>query len=236
MVYYKSNINNFYFMQQVASRLWDSSGFIRKSNSDVYISDDKRCMKHYFDLEQDTVEKYNLLQELLSHVPISLDLELGQKYDVKPFSLQKKDIFEDNISNEVIIINAINFLANPAINNTILPAWDIESRENIIAQESTFIPGKTLLDVSMNENIDYEKKLYFYNILKWANDEVQKESWVDTTCDNPQDRFQIHGINCKIIDFKYGVLFINITDIARNIWEMVEKNKEKIQEILHNQN
>ncbi|MGB2111363.1 MAG: hypothetical protein ACPHY8_06140 [Patescibacteria group bacterium] len=49
---------------------------IRESNSDVYISKDKKCIKHYFDLDQDTIEKYNILQELLSHIPISLDLEL----------------------------------------------------------------------------------------------------------------------------------------------------------------
>ena len=222
-------------MQKIASKLWDSTGMIRESNSDVYISKDKKCIKHYFDLDQDTIEKYNILQEILSHIPISLDLELWQKYDVKPFELEKKDIFTDNISNEKVTIKAVNFLANPANENTILPACDIQSKENIIAQESKFIGGKTLFDICMDENVDYEKKLFFYNILKWINDSVQTESWIDTSSDNPQDKFQIHGINCKVIDFQYGVLFVNITDIARNIWEMVEKNKEKIQEILNKQ-
>ncbi len=221
-------------MQQVASKLWDSIGMIRESNSDVYVSQDEKCIKHYFDLDYDTVKKYNVLQELLSHIPISLDLKWGQKYDVKPFSLQKKDMFQNNISNEKITINAINFLANPAIDNTILLAWDIETKENIITQESKFISGKTLFDICLDENVDYEKKIYFYNILKWVNDEIHKKSWVDTTCDNPQDKFQIHDINCKVIDFAHWVLFINITDIARNIWEMVEKNKEKIEEIINN--
>lgn len=222
-------------MQQVASKLWDSIGMIRESNSDVYVSQDEKCIKHYFNLDHDTVKKYNVLQELLSHIPISLDLKWGQKYDVKPFSLQKKDMFQNNISNEEITINAINFLANPAVDNTILLAWDIETKENIITQESKFISGKTLFDICLDENVDYEKKIYFYNILKWVNDEIHKKSWVDTTCDNPQDKFQIHGINCKIVDFTHGVLFVNITDIARNIWEMVEKNKEKIEDILNKQ-
>lgn len=184
-------------------------------------------------------EKYNkylVLQGWLSHHPVTIDLKWrNQQMDIS------EDVLFHSKNKYVSHIEAINFLATPKYNDINPQNSNTVTKKEIYSLDAIMNSGKNILEIF--PHISPEQINIFTEIIEELNKKFYNDFWINTQItqsknesENHQDKFQIHGINCKIIDFKYGVLFVNITDIARNIWEMVEKNKEKIEDILNNQN
>ncbi len=186
--------------------------------------------------------KYMVLQDWLSHHPITIDLKSRNQQ----LNINENILFHSENKQE-LQIGAINFLATPKyINENPKNKSTTVTKKDIYSFDTIMNNGKNILEIF--PDISQEQINILTEVIEELNKKMYNQFWINThittkantsqsyNSQNTWDRFQIHGINCKIVDFTHGVLFVNITDIARNIWEMVEKNKEKIQEILNNQN
>jgi hypothetical protein len=216
-----TNVKGF---EKIASKQWNPDLMIRESDSDVYKLWNK-CYKHYFWLDKRTIEEYHMFQNWLSLKPVTIDLNKPEE-EIFPIS---SNIFSYIIWSENIHkINSIEFYALD-IGDSISQSTDTTTKEKIIVSKIKYIEWKTLFDICYENQNDFELQMNIYNILVKINQLFQ---W-DMSNSNPMDKFQIHWINCKITWCINGILYITITDIARNIQELVDNNKERIQSLLN---
>jgi hypothetical protein len=212
-------LNEIWF-EKIASKEWSRNWFIRESDSDVYKMKD-HCYKYYYGLTKDKIIEYHMLQNWLSRNPLIIDL-------VWDTDLNELD---SSIFNSLWVVSSkidkISFTWLDLWNHITL-ASDINTKENIVISEIKYIKWENLLDTCMNNGDNIDLLMNIYNIIKKINADFSREIWINLSVSNPIDKFQIHWINCKVTWIKDWTLFITITDIARNIWDIVNNNKLKI--------
>jgi hypothetical protein len=215
---------------QIASKNWNSELLIKPSDSDVY-KNWNDCYKYYPEISKTTIEEYHHFQNWLSRVWINIRLNSNNLWTSEiTLDTNNIDLWVDIINTKTI--KNINFKALHLGN-------DIEYDSEWVISKVKYVEWKTLLDICNENHNNEELRMNIYNIIKELNNiywgyYMWVDLWLNMTTENKSDKYQVQWINCKITWIKNWTLFITITDIARNIKEIVAKNQNRIAIILGN--
>lgn len=165
---------------------------------------------------------YMVLQDWLSHKPYTIDLEWHKLL----FSVDTQLLIWGE--NNHMDIRAINFLPVPKDAPLENPSENMLTKKSIYIEwfQTSWI---TIADLQYNENISQDIIEKLDEAVKQLNKTIRKNDGINTSL---EESYQISPENCYITDVMHGVIFINIKDIAIDIAQMVQKNKQIIDDIV----
>ncbi len=211
----------------ICSAQWDAKQGIHPSDSDVYRSiSDNKCYKFYPNISQDDLMQYH-----------SLHFMSWKKWT---HELKNKIIFSSsqlfwNVSwNHRFEISRIEFWTLNLWKNVSIVS-DITTKQSVLISQLSYIEGISLRDLFfLCEN--QEQFLFIQEILFIMNTYYQNLFWFNMShisdLEWDLNRIQLQWINIKITGYKEWVLYLTITDIAKNISEFVMNNRGIVQKIL----